>query len=108
VAYLRDSANFSNEVTQFLSMLDHDNIFLAWMSINHRAWDDLTTEQLEKVVSRFLPLIEAGSKDPELFAAVSRAYHRMEHYKDALKLLSKAVEINPKNINEYLEVPNVK
>ena len=52
VAYLRDSANFSNEVTQFLSMLDHDTIFLAWMSINHRAWDDLTTEQLEKVVSR--------------------------------------------------------
>jgi len=51
-AYLRDSTNFSDEVTQFLYMLDHDNIFWSWLSINHRAWDDLNNEQLEKVVSK--------------------------------------------------------
>ena len=52
VAYLRDSGTFSNDVTQFLSMIDHDNKFWSWVSINHRAWDDLDSDQLEKVVGK--------------------------------------------------------
>lgn len=52
VAYLRDSSNFADDVEHFLSMAEIDRSHWAWMSINHRAWDDLTTEQLEKVVSK--------------------------------------------------------
>jgi hypothetical protein len=52
VAYLRDSGNFSDDVTQFLSMAEYDNIHWAWMSINHRAWDDLNPEELETIIGK--------------------------------------------------------
>jgi tetratricopeptide (TPR) repeat protein len=58
----------------------------------------------EAIIHKFLPLIEAGSKDPELDAALGRAYHRMEHLEEAMKFMSQAIAKNPKNPSWYYDL----
>lgn len=50
MAYLRDSGNFSDDVAHFLEMIDRPSPF--WASINHRAWDDLSPEELETIIGK--------------------------------------------------------
>jgi tetratricopeptide (TPR) repeat protein len=55
------------------------------------------TNNPEAIVHKLLPMIEGGSEDPELYAAVGRAYHRMEILENAVKFMTQALEKNPKN-----------
>ena len=58
----------------------------------------------EAVLNKFLPMIEKGIKHPEMLVGLSRAYHRMDRYEDALKLLHEALATNEKNFSWWYDL----
>jgi tetratricopeptide (TPR) repeat protein len=58
----------------------------------------------QAVLDKLLPLIEGGQKEAFLYAAVSRAYHRMDRDKDALKFINQAIKLDGKQAHFWYDL----